>query len=993
MELEQPPSPSSPDGLVGDGSSSRLLGPGSSVYSFTVAFQTAARDIAAHPASHITLDGGPHTLWWPTQSPDGAVLREAVPTPQILREMQPDARFILTLSDPVRRLYSDYYFLDDNLRVHRPGQGEGGKSAAQLGERVSAQIAAFQACVQREERRGVTEEAGAEVGSADGQAEAGAQSRVRWFRASQACAHDRHAFAVAGWGRLSIGLYSLFLAKWLEHFPPSQFLVLRLEDYEADPKSYLRKVVAFLDLEEPGESAWAAMLNKRRANAYGAYREPILPETEAALRAFYAPYNDLLSRLLADQGFLWAAPEGSLRKQQLESARGEEPGAEETDKKKKAAAALLHNQRLSALNSTGAEEAPVDAAQQSSRRNAHGHMHHHGDDDDDTTPLTATAVMHPKRKTHIIPYRQKGVPSPDSPQEEEEEVGASRKLVLRPEAFSLEGLATPPADFNLWLRDGKYIDRENPLLDRADAAEQICIAAFALDLAAVKYLLWERGIPADLVNEKDAGRNAFHCLALVHIMADAHGKSQIFALLKGRTTWLTPYLDPPMNASSRSVLARDVVDGTSAASLLVAAWLSRAGVDCDVSDSTGNTPLHHASAGGQRSLALYLVAHGADVHRTNREGRTPLHYACSYGHAQLAGDLVAAGASLDVEDKFGSTPRAIISGPGPVMAADAQSFLNITQRPPRSIRRLLHPERRPQAKGGWRAGTGGWGTARLAGYEDDMSCQIDQYWAHELTAKQLFEEYISRMAPVLIRGLLDDWPAAQHYSHANLTANHGSLRVQVSDIPYADKFGGQPRKDMLLSEYIAEVRGHRMVGGSHPWYVFKGNRVPFDSERSDSLVQYDWTPTPDIIQKAIEYLNPPTARGYTGARSREVFINAQWAIGGEGTGAPVHYHNTAWNALVFGAKKWVVYPPHSMIMSNRQIREYFETDLKAFSERGVEALSCVQTAGDVMIVPEIWGHGVLNLQESVAVATESKANHWRIKPATQLLNKLPSPRA
>lgn len=965
MELEQPPAPGSGD-MLADAPTSRLLGPGSSIYSFTKSFQTAVRDIAAHPATHITLDGGPHTLWWPTQSPDGTVLREAIPTPQIIRELQPEARFILTLSDPVKRLYSDYYFLDDNLRVHRPGQGGGGKSAAQLGERVSAQIAAFQACVRKEEQRGKEAEGGAE-------GEGEAQTRVRWFRASQVCAHDRHAFAVAGWGRLSIGLYSLFLAKWLEHFPPSQFLVLRLEDYEADPKAYMQRVVAFLDLEEPGDSAWGVMLNKRRANAYSAYREPILAETEAALRAFYAPYNDVLSRLQADAGFLWAAPEGSLRKQQQESAqRGEASGAEETtDTKKKAAAserraALLHTQRMSALNSTGAAEEDPSSAQKS-RHNAHGHMHHHKDDDDDETAFPATAVMHPKRKTHIIPYRQEGVPSPDSPQFAaaqggEGGSGGPKKLVLRPQHFSLEGLAPPPADFNLWLRDGKYIDRENPLLDEADAAEQICIAAFALDLAAVKHLLWEKGIPADLVNEKDAGRNAFHCLALVHIMADAHGKSQIFALLKGRTTWLTPYLDPPMNASSRSVLARDIIEGTSSASLLVAAWLTRAGVDCDVPDSTGNTPLHHASAGGQRSLALYLLAHGADVHRANREGRTPLHYACSYGHAQLAGDLVAAGANLDVEDKFGSSPRAIVSGPGPVMAPDAERFLNITQRPARSIHRLLHPERRPQAKGGWRAGTGGWGTARLPGYEDDMSCQIDQYWAHELTAKQLFEQYISRMAPVLIRGLLDTWPAAEHYSHANLTANHGNLRVQVSDIPYADKFGGQPRQDMLLSEYIAEVRGHRMVGGSHPWYVFKGNRVPFDSERSDSLVQFDWTPTPDIIQKAIEYLNPPTARGYTGARSREVFINAQWAIGGEGTGAPVHYHNTAWNALVYGAKKWVVYPPHSMIMSNRQIREYFETDMKDFSARGVEALSCVQTAGDVMIVPEIWGHGVLNLQ-------------------------------
>jgi hypothetical protein len=33
------------------------------------------------------------------------------------REMQPNAKFIITLADPVRRHYSDYYFLNDNRKV------------------------------------------------------------------------------------------------------------------------------------------------------------------------------------------------------------------------------------------------------------------------------------------------------------------------------------------------------------------------------------------------------------------------------------------------------------------------------------------------------------------------------------------------------------------------------------------------------------------------------------------------------------------------------------------------------------------------------------------------------------------------------------------------------------------------------------------------------------------------------------------------------------
>ena len=60
-------------------------------------------------------------------------------------------------------------------------------------------------------------------------------------------------------------------------------------------------------------------------------------------------------------------------------------------------------------------------------------------------------------------------------------------------------------------------------------------------------------------------------------------------------------------------------------------------------------------------------------------------------------------------------------------------------------------------------------------------------------------------------------------------------------------------------------------------------------------------------------------------------------------------------------------------------------------QRGsAEAMQCVQQAGDVMIIPESWAHGVLNLQDSVAVATEVRGSFHRVaeslatKPSTKL---------
>ena len=125
-----------------------LLGKGSSVYTFTNSFAGLSRELERDKSKHdyVTVDGGPHTLWWPTQSPDGSFLPQDIPPAQILREMQPKAKFLITLSDPVKRMYSDYYFLEDNLRPVHPGSASS-KSAQQFHDRVKQQIGEFQLCV------------------------------------------------------------------------------------------------------------------------------------------------------------------------------------------------------------------------------------------------------------------------------------------------------------------------------------------------------------------------------------------------------------------------------------------------------------------------------------------------------------------------------------------------------------------------------------------------------------------------------------------------------------------------------------------------------------------------------------------------------------------------------------------------------------------------------------------------------------------------------
>lgn len=87
----------------------------------------------------------------PTQSPDGDFLSNVVPPAQILREMQPTAKLIVVLTDPVKRMYSDYYFLGDDLlpilRPNAPKPNPKSKSAKEFHFRVEAQIELFNICI------------------------------------------------------------------------------------------------------------------------------------------------------------------------------------------------------------------------------------------------------------------------------------------------------------------------------------------------------------------------------------------------------------------------------------------------------------------------------------------------------------------------------------------------------------------------------------------------------------------------------------------------------------------------------------------------------------------------------------------------------------------------------------------------------------------------------------------------------------------------------
>ena len=81
------------------------------------------------------------------------------------------------------------------------------------------------------------------------------------------------------------------------------------------------------------------------------------------------------------------------------------------------------------------------------------------------------------------------------------------------------------------------------------------------------------------------------------------------------------------------------------------------GVDVNVKDMNGGTPLHGAAFNGRKEIAELLVAKGANVNAKNSfVGMAPLHYAAQQRHKETAELLIGNGADVNVLANDGTTP-------------------------------------------------------------------------------------------------------------------------------------------------------------------------------------------------------------------------------------------------------------------------------------------------------------------------------------------------
>ncbi|GMF28804.1 unnamed protein product [Phytophthora lilii] len=246
----------------------------------------------------------------------------------------------------------------------------------------------------------------------------------------------------------------------------------------------------------------------------------------------------------------------------------------------------------------------------------------------------------------------------------------------------------------------------------------------------------------------------------------------------------------------------------------------------------------------------------------------------------------------------------------------------------------------------------------------DESNPIKREHCSELSVKRFIDEYERPAVPVVIDGIpeADGWGAVKHWSLKRLRKDYKRVQLKCGE----DDYGKSIR---MKFKYFMTYLNHQT--DDSPLYIFDST---FDDHKDTKPLLDDY--------KVPKYF-PEDLFSLVGEDRRPPY---RWfLVGPKRSGTTLHLDplgTSAWNTLIVGRKRWVLFPPHvpkNLVNGKKHVRgdeddeavNYF-MDLLPRLKRATppEALQCIefmQYPGETVFIPGGWWHAVFNVDDTVAV--------------------------
>lgn len=234
-----------------------------------------------------------------------------------------------------------------------------------------------------------------------------------------------------------------------------------------------------------------------------------------------------------------------------------------------------------------------------------------------------------------------------------------------------------------------------------------------------------------------------------------------------------------------------------------------------------------------------------------------------------------------------------------------------------------------------------------------------------LSVTDFKKEYSGLGHPVIITDVVQEWDAFSNWSIDTLIEKYSMQTFNAEGA------------NVSLKDY---VQYSRCQMDESPLYLFDNKFAQSGLGNDYSVPEYFFDDLFKILDKRPDY---------------------RWLIiGPERSGSTFHKDpnaTSAWNAVIKGKKKWIMYPPsrvppgvftnaeESHVTSPISVAEWF---INHYHADDFDGLECTVSAGEMIFIPAGWWHLVINLEESIAI-TQNFVNKENLAQVLTFLAEKP----
>jgi len=239
--------------------------------------------------------------------------------------------------------------------------------------------------------------------------------------------------------------------------------------------------------------------------------------------------------------------------------------------------------------------------------------------------------------------------------------------------------------------------------------------------------------------------------------------------------------------------------------------------------------------------------------------------------------------------------------------------------------------------------------------------------SYKTTPKEVFQEkYLFTNTPCLITNMADDWKAMNTWSFDSFKKRFGNCKFSISGIEACR---------LKYDYYYHYINTPKHRNDDIPLFIFDSTFANEGKKMRELLDEYT---IPSWFDEDLF--------GCLEERERP---NFRWLIMSTvGAGTSLHVdpvHTSAWNTLISGKKRWVMFPPEtfkSEMDFNSGVRgaEWFMDEYSTYDD--LKHVDIIQNRGDTIFLPSGWWHVTVNLEDSIAI-TQNILTHNNFEKARE----------